>query len=164
MLNCCLNKDQMKRLVFLTIITLFLGLSAFECGSSEENCCVPPLCSDQPTLTGTWRLQAFENQTTGVQTSDPEPDGNGVVFTFKDDEKEGTIEGHTFVNTISGTYTLDKTCNFKVVSFGGTKVGEPGWSAKAWLPSDKTGYYQRIGNTLVIYFNGSEERLVFKKV
>lgn len=153
----------MKRLAFLIFILLAVGLSAFECGTGKD-CCVPPLCSEYNTITGTWRLEAFENQTTGALSGDPEPEGKGVVFTFKDNEKEGTIEGHTFANTVFGTYTLDKTCNFKVVSFGGTKVGEPAWSSKAWLPSNKTGYYQRLGNQLVIYFDGSEERLVFRQL
>lgn len=153
----------MKRLIFTMAIALFLGLSAFECGN-HENCCVPPICSEQTTLTGTWRLEAYENQTTGALITDPDPDGKGVVYTFKDNEKEGTIEGHTVANTVDGSYTLDKNCNFKVLVFGGSKVGEPAWSGKAWLPSDKTGYYQRIGSKLTIYFNGSEELLVFRKI
>jgi hypothetical protein len=153
----------MKKLALLTVFTLFFGLTAFQCGKTKD-CCVPPLCSEKPTITGTWRLQSFENQTTGVTEQDPDPEGKGVVYTFTDDEKEGTIEGHTVANTISGSYTLDKTCSFRVTVFGGTKVGEPAWSGKAWLPSNKPGYYQVSSTKLVIYFNGTEERLVFKKI
>jgi hypothetical protein len=159
-----LNKlDQMKRLTLLLAAMIFLSLSAFECDRGKD-CCVPPVCSEKSTLSGTWRLEAYENQTTGIAENDPQPESKGVVFTFADDEKQGTIEGHTFANTINGTYTLDNHCAFKLVSFGGTKVGEPEWSSKAWLPSGKSGYYQIVGSKLVIYFNGSEERLRFKKL
>jgi hypothetical protein len=153
----------MKRITRLLAAMVFLSLSAFECDSGK-NCCVPPVCSEKSTLTGTWRLEAYENQTTGIAENDSQTEGKGVVFTFTDDEKQGTIEGHTFVNTINGTYKLDKNCGFKVVSFGGTKVGEPEWSSKAWLPSGKSGYYQIVGSKLVIYFDGSEERLRFIKI
>ena len=153
----------MTKLVILITAILLLTITAFQC-REEKDCCLPPLCSEKPTLTGIWRLESYENQTTGVTEKDPDPDGKGVVYTFTDNEKEGSIEGHTVMNTVSGGYSLDNTCNFKVLSFGGSKVGEPAWSNKAWLPSDKPGYYQRHDNKLVIYFNGSEERLVFKKI
>jgi hypothetical protein len=155
--------EQMKQITLLLAVAIFLTLSAFEC-NSRKDCCVFPICSEKSTLSGTWRLEAYENQTTGIAENDPQPEDKGVVFTFADDEKQGTIEGHTFVNTVNGSYTLDKNCGFKVVSFGGSKVGEPEWSKKAWLPSSKSGYYQVVGDKLIIYLNGSEERLRFVKM
>jgi len=153
----------MRKFAISVSALLFFTLAAFQCGDTRE-CCVPPVCSEKPTITGTWRLESYENQTTGASDKDPDPAGKGVVYTFKDNEKEGTLDGHTVMNTVSGSYKLDKDCNFEVLTFGGSKVGEPAWSSKAWLPSNKPGYYQRYGNKLVIYFNGSEERLLFNKI
>ena len=152
----------MKRLAFLTFILLFVGLSAFECEKKE--CCVTPICSENATLTGTWRLVAFENPVTGTSDTDPDPKGKGVVFSFNDNKKDGTITGHTFVNTVEGGYTLGTDCDFKIVGFGGSKVGEPIWSRKAWLPSNVTGFYWVNESKLVIKFDSQEEQLVFRKL
>ncbi len=152
----------MKKLASLITLTLLFGLTAFQCGTQEDCCAMPP-CSEKPTLTGTWRLDSYQNTSTGAEEKDPEPDGKGVVFTFKDDEKEGTIEGHTFVNDVFGKYTLQAGCSMKVTEFGGTKVGEPGWSGDAWLNSNVTAYYQVVGEKLVLSFANAPKRMVFKK-
>ncbi len=152
----------MKRLAFLIFILLAVGLSAFECDNQE--CCVMPVCSENATLTGTWRLVAFENPVTGTSDTDPDPKGKGVIFNFKDDQKEGSIEGHTVVNTVGGGYTLGPDCSFKILVFGGSKVGEHGWSSKAWLPSNATGFYKVNENKLVIKLDNQEEQLVFSKL
>jgi hypothetical protein len=152
----------MKKRGLAVLIMVFFATAAFQCEETRE-CCVPPVCSEKPTLNGTWRLVAYENQTTGLTDNDPEPEGKGVVYTFRDNEKTGSVEGHTFANTITGAYKLGDGCALTITAFGGTKVGEPLWSNKAWLPSNKSGYYQIVGNRLVIYFNGTEERLVFER-
>jgi hypothetical protein len=153
----------MKKLISFVAITLLFGSTAFQC--NREECCVMPPCSEKSTLTGTWRLAYYEHVVTGVKDPDPGIDGESVTYQFTDDQKEGKIEGHTFANEVSGSYTLGQGCTFKVTAFGGTKVGEPGWSGKAWLPSDvsATGSYQVSESTLIITFALSPERLVFKK-
>jgi hypothetical protein len=114
-------------------------------------------------LTGTWRLDSYQNISTGAEEKDPEPEGKGVVFTFKDNEKEGTIAGHTFVNEISGTYTLGGECSVKITAFGGTKVGEPGWSGKAWLNAAGVASYQVSENKFILTYPNATERMIFKK-
>lgn len=145
---------------FLAIILVSFGL-AFQCVRRE--CCVTPPCSDKATLEGSWRLIGIRSNTTGKLDSLPSSENRRVIFTFKDDEKSGTIDGHTFVNTISGTYEMLDYCRFKVLSFGGTKVGEPGLSGKAWLTSETIYHYERKGNSLAIQPQMAVEALIFIK-
>ncbi|MGN7889690.1 hypothetical protein [Dyadobacter sp. 22481] len=155
----------MKRIAFLFLCVCFLALSAFECGGGKDCCAFPP-CSEIASLKGAWRLDYFQNTATGAVDKDPEISGKSVVFSFSDDQRSGTIEGHTFVNTISGAYTLGANCTFRITSFGGSKVGEPEWSRKAWLPSDSTGgkgNYHVSGDKLILKFDQNPEQLVFKK-
>ena len=155
----------MKRIAFLFLCVCFLALTAFECGRGEDCCGLPP-CSEIGSLEGTWRLDYFQNTATGSVDTDPGVEGKSVVFTFSDDQKSGKIEGHTFVNTISGAYTLGANCTFKITSFGGSKVGEQEWSRKAWLPSDSTGAkgnYHVSADKLILKFDQNAEQLVFKK-
>lgn len=122
-----------------------------------------PPCSDVPSWEGSWQLIGFRKVSTGNLEGDPGVEGKSVVFTFSDNRKEGTIKGHTFVNTISGTYQFDGDCRYTIKEFGGTKVGEPGWSSKAWL-TVSTGNYERIKDQLIIYRNKGAEAMIFKKV
>ncbi|SDE65708.1 hypothetical protein SAMN04487996_106134 [Dyadobacter soli] len=155
----------MKRIAHLFTCFIFLALTAFECDNGKYCCDMPP-CSEIASLDGTWRLDYFQNTVSSVVDRDPEISGKSVVFTFEDDKSNGTIAGHTFVNTISGAYTLGSGCTFKVTSFGGSKVGEPEWSRKAWLPSDSTGgkgIYHVTSDKLILQFDKNPEQLVFKK-
>lgn len=155
----------MKRIVYLLICFVFIALTAFECGNRKD-CCVMPPCSEVASIAGAWRLDYFQNTTTGVIDKDPGISGKSVVFTFSDDQKNGTIAGHTFVNTVTGVYTLGPNCTFKITSFGGSKVAEPEWSSKAWLPSDSTGgkgNYHAQSDKLILKFDQNPEQLVFKK-
>lgn len=155
----------MKRIAYLFVCFVFLALTSFECGHGKDCCAMPP-CSEIASLAGTWRLDYFQNTATGAVDTDPEISGKSVVFSFSDDKKNGTISGHTFVNTIQGAYTLGGSCTFKISSFGGTKVGEPEWSGKAWLPSDSTGgkgSYHVQSDKLILKFDQNPEQLVFKK-
>lgn len=151
----------MKSIVSLVLLALFVGLSASQCG---KDCCGPGPCSEVTSLTGMWQLQGFRNLTTWTVDSLPlNEDNRTVEFTFKDDESTGTITGHTFVNTVSGAYEMLDYCRFKVISFGGTKVGEPEPSGKAWLNSETIYHYERIGNTLTITPHMGKEAMIFRK-
>jgi hypothetical protein len=153
----------MKRIAYLLVCVTILALTGSQC---ERNCCDVLACSQIGSFEGTWRLDYFQNTVTGAVDTDPEINGKSVVFTFSDDKKNGTITGHTFVNTISGAYTLGEGCTFKITSFGGSKVGEPEWSRKAWLASDSTGgkgSYQVLSDKLILKFDKNPEQLVFKK-
>ncbi len=155
----------MKRIAYWCAGLIFLASTAFECGNREECCELPP-CSDIASLNGMWRLDYFQNTATGAIEKDPGEKDKSVVFNFLDDQKSGTISGHTFVNTISGAYTLGPDCTFRIVSFGGSKVGEPAWSGKAWLPSDSTGgkgTYHVTDKKLILRFDQNPEQMVFEK-
>ncbi|CAG5011833.1 hypothetical protein DYBT9275_05035 [Dyadobacter sp. CECT 9275] len=153
----------MKNLVSVLSMFLVFGLTAFQC-EREKNCCVPPICSEKNTLTGTWQLEYYENRSNGEKEYNPESDRQGVVYTFTDNNKEGKIEGHTAVNTISGSYKLSDGCTLEITAFGGTKVGEPGWSNKAWLSASEKYFYQITGTRLRIgTFSGSTQ-MVFQLV
>lgn len=151
----------MKKILFVLIIPFFLSLSASRC---EKECCDVPPCSDTPTLTGTWKLEAYQNLSTGIPETKPADADKDVIFTFKDNEKNGTIAGNTFVNTVQGNYELLEYCRIRVTSFGGTKVGEPAWSGRAWLISDTEYHYERKENRLTIHRNQGMEAMIFKKM
>lgn len=155
----------MKRIAYLFAWGVLFTLTAFQCENGKDCCALPP-CSEIASLTGTWRLDYIQNTATGAMDADPKISDKSVVFSFSDDQKNGTISGHTFVNTISGAYTLGANCTFKIISFGGSKVGEPEWSRKAWLPSDSTGgkgSYHVQSDKLILKFDQNPEQLVFKK-
>lgn len=154
----------MKKIASSIALLVLLLSTAFQCGD-DVNCCDLPPCSELSTLTGTWRLQHFQNISTGVIDADPGIAGKSVVYTFQDNQKDGVITGNTFVNTISGSYTLGPECALKISSFGGSKVGEPEWSRKAWFPSDSSasGFYSVSSDKLVIRFGKSPEQFVFKR-
>ncbi|GGN08475.1 hypothetical protein GCM10010967_50170 [Dyadobacter beijingensis] len=154
----------MKKVISAAALGLFFLSTAFECGR-EVDCCVPPPCTENASLDGTWKLEQFQNISTGTSDPDPNVEGKSVIYTFDDDQREGSITGHTFVNTVMGSYTLGAGCTIKVNGFGGSKVGEPEWSRKAWFPSDSAalGNYSVVKDKLVIRFGQSPEQLVFKK-
>lgn len=154
----------MKKITSSLALLLFFISTAFECGR-EVDCCMMPPCTESETLDGTWRLEEFQNISTGATDPDPNIDGKGIVYTFDDDQQQGTISGHTFVNTVMGAYTLSGGCTIRIKSFGGTKIGEPEWSRKAWFPSDSatSGNYSVIKDKLVIRFGNSTEQFVFRK-
>jgi len=145
----------------ISVILLLLVLTAFQCG---KECCVVGPCSEVVSLTGTWKLAYYKNGSTSVIDSMPITDGEEVIFAFKDNEKTGTIAGKTFVNTVEGEYEMLEYCRIKVTSFGGTKVGEPDWSAKAWLESNATYHYKILGAELQIQRYQGTDIMVFKKV
>ncbi|MCF0071684.1 hypothetical protein LZD49_14490 [Dyadobacter sp. CY261] len=155
----------MKRITSLFALAVLIALTAFDCENGRDCCDLGP-CSQMGSLSGTWRLDYFQNTATGAVDTDPEVSGKSVVFTFTDDTKEGTITGHTFVNTVTGNYVLGQGCTFRIVSFGGSKVGEPEWSRKAWFPSDSTGgkgNYHVTSNKLILKFDQNPEQFVFRK-
>jgi hypothetical protein len=152
----------MKKIILVLIFPFMLTLSASTCERTE--CCLPPQCSETPTLTGTWKLEAYQSLSTGILESKPADADKDVIFTFKDDEKMGTIVGKTFVNTIQGSYELSENCRIKVTTFGGSKVGEPAWSKKAWLISEQEYHYEKNEDQLKIHRNPDMETMIFKKM
>ena len=152
----------MKKILFVLIIPFFLSLSASKCDRTD--CCVMPPCSDTPTLTGTWKLEAYQNLSTGILETKPADADKDVIFTFKDNEKSGMIAGNTFVNTVEGSYELLEYCRIRITVFGGTKVGEPAWSGKAWLVSGTEYHYKKYEGRLEIHRNQGTETMIFKKM
>jgi hypothetical protein len=152
----------MKRLRSISFILSISFLLAFQC--SRRDCCGMPPCSESHTLQGSWQFTGYRNEANGDFEGNPGVDGQSVIYTFTDNGKEGKIEGKTFSNTVSGTYTLEDFCTYKIKEFGGTKVGEPEWSSRAWLVSGTSERYQRVNNQLVLYRNNGTVAMIFKKV
>ena len=75
----------------------------------------------------------------------------------------GKMNGHTITNSVSGAYELLKKNKMTTLSFGGTKVGEPGWGKKFWNAIHTATAYERQGNKLFIFFNADNEKMEFTK-
>ena len=152
----------MQHLRSISCVLLLSLLFAFQC--QKNDCCVMPPCSDNHTLQGTWQLTGYRDVATGNLEGGPLVEGKFVEFTFVDNKKEGSITGKTFSNTVSGSYTLGDHCTYEIQVFGGTKVGEHEWSARAWMASGTTGNYERINNQLILYRNSGKEAMIFKRM
>ncbi|TDB69179.1 META domain-containing protein [Arundinibacter roseus] len=154
----------MKKVLSLLLSFGFLLLFSFQC--EQKECCGPPPASCFPgaSLSGTWRLEAYQNLSTNQKESNPDADGRGVQLTFAEEGRTGTITGHTAANTVFGSYTKTDSCALTNVTFGGTKVGEPNpWSANVWSAMHGATAFEVGGNELFIYFNGKTERMIFRK-
>lgn len=151
-----------KYLSILAILSFFL-FPDFQC--EEKDCCSPNSedCPASAVLSGTWRLKAYQNVSTGKLETDPDPDGRGIVFTFEEVDGKGKFTGHTAVNTVSGGYFRDG-CVLKDAGFGGTKIGElTAFSAKVWSAMFGAQRLTFTKDKLSIYFNNSAEIMLFEK-
>lgn len=151
---------------YLSILALFsiVLFADFQC---EKNDCCVPYSGDCPpasaVLSGTWRLKAYQDVSTGKLETDPEASGRGVILTFEEVNGKGKITGHTAANEVSGSYSRDR-CVLKDVVFGGTKVGEPdAFSAKAWTAINGARQLTFTEDKLSVYFNNSAEVMLFEK-
>ncbi|WP_247237515.1 META domain-containing protein [Telluribacter sp. SYSU D00476] len=159
----------MQRLVTNLALICLLCFTAFRCEQEDFIIDAPYSCSPSGGMEGTWRLQAYQHIDSRKLEEDPEPNGRGVVLTFKEDGDKGTIQGHTVANQVGGGYQKADACQLLNVTFGGTKVAEPtAWSAKAWTAMNSaTGYeiYRNKGqkDQLSIFFNNRSERMIFVK-
>lgn len=152
----------MKKTFYVQAIVLLLLVAAYQCDRNEEITPDTIVCVANASLQGTWRLQAYQNTTTGTLDPDPDPKGRGVVFTFTEEGKSGKIAGHTVANTVFGNYQKGDTCRLETVTFGGTKVGEPSpWSAKVWTAMHDAEGFGQVDNHLYVYFNRKSERMIF---
>ena len=92
----------MKRIAYLFILFGFFALSAFECGDGKELLCPSAMLGNRFVGRDMAPGTPSQNTATGAVDADPKISDKSVVFSFSDDQKNGTISGHTFVNTISG--------------------------------------------------------------
>lgn len=151
-----------KYLSILAILSFFL-FPDFQC--EEKDCCSPNSedCPASAVLSGTWRLKAYQNVSTGKLETDPDPEGRGIVFTFEEANGKGKITGHTAANEVFGSYFRDR-CVLKDVVFGGTKAGEPTtFSSKAWSAITGARQLTLTKDKLSIYFNNSAQIMLFEK-
>lgn len=134
------------------ILILFFVMTSFVCNKDNN-----------ATLTGKWRLIKYYNLTAG--TSEPEPANipRSIIIEFSDNGHKGKMNGHIVTNTVTGDYELQKNNKIKTLSFGGTKVGEPGWGNKFWNAIHTASSYELHDNKLFIFFNADSEKMEFKK-
>ena len=119
--------------------------------------------SDIHTLNGTWTLVAYENMLTRVLDPKPNEQGTDVTLTFSDDENEGTMMGISGPNQVSGSYLLTADYELEVVQYGGTKIGEPEWTAKSREAFPEATSYEVTPERMYIYYEGQRERMIFVK-
>lgn len=122
-------------------------------------------CEKDPdyTLSGEWRLIAFEETYTEEIQVEPEHIPRSIILDLSDKGKTGTIEGHTVTNEIIGDYVLYNGLEMKVNDFGGTLKGEPKWGQNFWDNIHKVQMYIRADNALYLYYRGDSSRMVFTR-
>jgi len=130
-------------------------------------------------INGRWALAYFHDLTTNEKKVRPinyppvmmaftfsdssnrnSTDGATSDNRFSDSPAEGTFEGHTTTNNVSGEYQLQGD-KIKVLSFGGTKRGEYGWGSEFWTTIYRSSSFQLAGDTLRIFFNNDSSVMVF---
>ena len=115
------------------------------------------------TLTGKWKLIQYYDLVAATSEAEPTNISRSIIIQFSDDGHSGTMNGHTVTNSVSGAYELLENGKMKTLSFGGTKVGEPGWGNKFWDAIHTANAYERQKNKLSIFFNASSEKMEFIK-
>lgn len=80
------------------------------------------------------RLIKYYNLITGTSESEPTNISRSIIIEFSDNGHKGKMMGHTVTNTVVGDYELLQGNKMKTLSFGGTKVGEPGWEINFGMP------------------------------
>lgn len=155
-LESVFNEIVMKKFTSLVLIVIFLTLSAAGC--EKESCCK----AEHPVLNGTWELEGYLNRKTNVLKQIPASGGRNVIYTFQDDGHKGAISGTTYSNTVGGSYELLGSSKLMITNFGGSKVGEPEWSGKAWFRYGEY-LYEIRDNSLSIYQETDSEKMIFRK-
>jgi hypothetical protein len=153
------------------ILFIAAGLFLFSCNKEKrlEN------FKDDPTILtvyGTWKLISRENYTTGeVIYKDPsvvQQCGSrtkcDIILNFVKASSGDSLYGHTIMNEVSGLFSFDAaTRRFTTASFGGTKVGEPGWSDHIWDNMYRIQNFRINRYYLRLYFNNDTESLTFER-
>lgn len=116
----------------------------------------------ETTLTGKWKLIKYHNLSNQTVETEPADAQRSVIMDFIDNGITGTMDGHTEMNEVGGEYELLQNNQMKTICFGGTKIGEPLWSAKFWNAMHTASSYKRQGNKLLIHFNKHNEMMEFK--
>ena len=120
-------------------------------------------------LVGTWKLLGYINPGQTEMRPLPEDQGRGIQMTFIDDGKIGKFTGHTKVNEIMGSYTLQDHKKIDIGNFTGTKVGgEPKWGTKFWrglksIHSYETHHQHHLKQLHLIY-DEANAQMVFEEV
>ncbi|MDP5169373.1 MAG: hypothetical protein NWR72_03955 [Bacteroidia bacterium] len=125
-----------------------------------------PACSPPDTfrtLTGSWKLWAFEIPSEGILETEPDYLARSITITCKDRGKKGKYTLSTVTNVIEGEYLLDESGNMEVLRSDGTLFGEPAWGDKfmeAWRKAER---YEIQPGQLFIYYNDGKSRMRFEK-
>ncbi|MCE7062975.1 META domain-containing protein [Dyadobacter sp. CY343] len=155
--------DSNEKCSPVLLILLLVGSTASQC-TDANLCCAPQACASDNSLSGKWELDYYLDIATGTTEPNPQKNTRGVIYTFSDDTNRGSIQGHTLNNSVAGSYELAPECNIRILGFGGTKVGEPSWSGRAWLSSAEFYHYELRAMQLTLTPVNGKVRLVFKKV
>jgi heat shock protein HslJ len=125
---------------------LFLLLLASACKNEES-----PV-----SLTGTWKLHAFQTESNGIEL-EPADLGGSVVIQLTGHGSTGKITGHTVNNRVFGNYQLQPGHQFLLPGLGSTEVYEPGWGERFLVAMQHTRTYWVSGNQLILSFDAANE-------
>ncbi|WP_373514668.1 hypothetical protein [Persicitalea sp.] len=127
----------------------------------------PVDCGTNFTLEGTWRLDAYRKTGSEPLKPDPEPNSRGVVLTFSEKDGAGKFEGHTYINSVGGSYPKTDSCglgDLSIFSTYTTEVYESSeWSRNALSPLRDKVTYGRTEEKLYIYHDKKLVVMVFSK-
>lgn len=108
----------MKKIFFLFwIITIN---ASCEKSQVDRNFFDDPLIKN---IDGTWVVVSYESTNDSITKNDVESwNGMDVILTFTKD----SLYGRNTTNSVKGSYTINNR-NINIISYGGTKVGQPAW-------------------------------------
>ncbi len=144
-----LDQNHHMRIIYFALTIIFGMLAG----------CTPP--DSFHTLSGSWRLWAFEEPAEGILEQEPPHIARSIVITCKDRGKKGKYTLITVTNVLEGNYLLLEDHGMEVERMDGTLFGEPAWGSRfteAWRGAES---YEVQPGQLAIYFNGGKSRMLF---
>jgi len=140
----------MRSIQIVPLLFLIIVLSSFK--------------NQQPykSISGKWQLIGISDFGKRIFSNRPSNyKDTQLSFEFKDDGQQGTINGSSVNNRITGNYQLFENQKMKVLQFGGTKIGEHGWGSDFWRNIRNATSYEYSKGYLLIYFDSGKRAMKF---
>lgn len=146
----------MKKVIF------FIGIAIFTI-SCEKDLVTKDIDNDPSIkeISGTWIVVSYEDFEKNSVTKKTDVDswnGLDVILTFTTDSLYGT----NTTNSVSGIYTLSER-TIHVISYGGTKVGQPEWGNMFSDCIHILESYRINNNQLRFYYNSGKNSVTFNR-
>lgn len=115
------------------------------------------------TLTGTWKLYAFEVPDEGTVFLKPHHIVRDILITCEDRGKKGKYTAQTITNVVEGKYEILENGQIMFTSMDGTLFGEPEWGEEFREGLMNAESYEIQPEQLFLYFNDGKTRMSFEK-